>query len=260
MPVTVNGTPLSTLGIEGTRIRGWSDGVELGRDAVQIPGYRGRVEGTTVEASPRTVQVEGLVRNNTVGTRNAVIEEALAHMRGRCEIVPDDQTSKLVVGYLETSRVTALSDLLTMDKDIVDVRLDFVCYDPLFRDTEAQVASFDATARDVPMGTGPHRGTVTITGEPTDPTLTVKDFRGDTVATMEFTGTLAADEAWIVDLYEHTITLSDSGVESAADSVLSGGAFFHFEAAWADHVSEAWPTLEIDAGSGSFTYYRRWQT
>lgn len=260
MPVTVNGTPLSTLGIDGTRIRGWSDGVEIGRDAVQIPGHRGRVEGTTVEANPRTVQVEGKVRNNTVATRNAVLEQAFAHMRGRCEILPDDQTDKLVVGYLEASRVTALSDLLTMDLDIVDVRLDFTCYDPLFRDVNAQVVSFDSTARDVPMGTGPHRGVITITGAPTDPTLTVKDFRGSEVASMEFTGTLAADEAWVVDLYEQSITLSDSGVESAADDVLSGGAFFHFEAPWADHVSGAWPTIEIDGGSGSLTYYRRWQT
>lgn len=260
MAVTINGTSLADLGIGMTRLRGWSDGVSTGRDAVQVAGMRGRVESDQVEASPRTIRVEGRIRNNTVATRNSVLETALAHMRGRCEITTDDQPDKMVVGYLESTGVTAPSDLMIMTLDVIDVRLDFTCYDPLFRDVNAQIASFDATARDVPMGTGPHRGTVTIAGQPTDPTLTVRDFRGAEVASMEFTGTLASDESWIVDLYEHTITLSDAGVESAADDVLSGGAFFHFEAAWADHVSEAWPTLEIDAGSGSLTYYRRWQT
>lgn len=260
MGVKINDTDLTDLGIGLTRLRGWSDRVEASRDAVQVAGLRGQVEGTTVEASPRTVQVEGRIRGNTVATRNAVLEAALAHCRGRCEIVPEDQPDKLVVGYLERTRVEGIHDILVMDLEAINVRLDFRCYDPLYRSTVATVAAFDATARDVPMGTGPHRGIITITGQPTDPTITVRDFRGAEVASMEFTGTLAASQALLVDLYEQTITLSSAGVLAPADGLLVDGAFFFFRQEWANPTAESWPTLEIDDGEGSISYFRRWMT
>lgn len=262
MGVEINGRDLSSLGIGQTQITGWADGPRESRDAFQTAGQFGQIEGSVETVATRTLSIEGNVRGNTVATRDAVIEEALAHMRGRCEIrSTDDQPEKLFLGFLERTRVEPISDLRVFDLDAVRIRLDFTCYDPLGRDRHAQVAAFDATARDVPMGTGPHRGIIRLAGVATNPEIIVRDFRGVQVASLDFNGSsLAADEAWIVDLYQHTITLSDSGVESSVPSVLDSGSFFAFDPAWANWESASWPTIEVDSGEGDLTYYRRWKT
>lgn len=258
MGVKINGTDLADLGVGMTSISGWADGPRESRSSTDTAGMFGPRQGATKTVDARTLSVEGLIKGTTVEGRHPVLDAALSHMRGTCEIVPDDQPARVAVGELQRTRVTALNDLLVFARGVIQVRWDFVCWEALFRDLHAQIASFDSTARPVPMGTGPHRGLVTVTGVSAGAKLVVRDFRGKEVASMTFTSALAADEAYIVDLYRHRLLLSDSGAESFADVEISAGGFWTFSATWANPSDEAWPTMEIDSGEGYLTYYRRW--
>lgn len=260
MGVKLNGTDLSDLGIGMTSIRGWANSPDVSRGTFQTGGPFGQIPAGVEEVGARGVSVEGLIKGNTIATRIAVWEAALAQCRGMTEITPDDHPDRVVVGQLiGDARVRGVTDLLTMLRDVIRVRLDFVCHDPNYRDIPATIVAFDSTARSVPMGDQAHKWDMVLTGT-TDPVVTIRDFRGVSVHTMGLTVTHAADEYSRLDGYQHRVYLGDSGVETRAPAALTSGAFKAFDPAWADHVSGASPTIEVDSGTGVLTYWRRWRT
>jgi hypothetical protein len=263
MSITVNGTTLSSMGItvRADGVDGWSDGLSLGYDAIERSGEGGPIESDTVAAKRRRVEITGMLTTTTIAGRNAVIQAALVQMRGLVELGGfTDHADMVLSGRLVGCRTESLGrDTQFLGGVPLVVRLTFDCHDPRWRDATASEIVVNATARDVPLGTATTDGSIEINGTATNPTITVKDYRGITVASLGFTGSLAADESWIIDLEDHSVTLSDSGVLSSANDKVTSGAFWEWDPAWSDYGASDWPTIEVDSGDGTLTYYRRWR-
>lgn len=145
-----------------------------------------------------------------------------------------------------------------------DVAMTFELLDPLRYDVQPQGIALTSSRVSLPMGTAPTFPLILVHGNNaslTNPTLTYRDASGESQQTMNFTGTLGANDYLIVDCVRAQVTKSVAGTQSDASSWWTAGDFPVFRAADAWYEESAWPTLEV-GGTGTpggiVTYVRSW--
>lgn len=123
-----------------------------------------------------------------------------------------------------------------------------------------------ATRYQVPLGTAPSPAIIRIQAvgsNAVNPVVTIRDAAGVAQITLTFTVTLVAGEDFLdIDCERGVLELSDNGVRSNANSLLTGGSEdfpFALQPAWGDREGGFWPTVEVSAGQGEVLYAKRYR-
>ena len=123
-----------------------------------------------------------------------------------------------------------------------------------------------ATRYQVPLGTAPSPPIIRIQAvgsNAVNPVVTIRDAAGVAQITLTFTVTLVSNEDFLdIDCERGVLELSDNGVRSNANSLLtSGSASFPFslQPAWGDREGGFWATVEVSAGQGEVLYAKRYR-
>jgi phage-related protein len=246
--VSINGVDIKSVGFKLREPRGVWDLPSYAKDTTTIPGKPGQVapESSTVKISSRMVDLVGTL----VGSTRADFLSKLDQMKALITKTPlvvvlaEQPTRQYVARPLGAGMTPTGPVLLQRQQEFT---ITMVCDDPYARDTTDQVVAFGA-ATPIPLGTAPSGGVITITGG-TNPTITYRDSAGNVVQTMGFTGT---GSPLVIDLDQF---LASVGGVNAIDK-LTSGSFIELSPLDGDYATSAWPTLEVDSGTGSITYRR----
>jgi len=211
--------------------------------------------GGTIQ--PRKITLIGTQRGST---RADFIAKRRALMRalslGPIALVLPDQPDLEFRGSIDALPVTPISP--DLDQLAADITISITCPDPYAYDLLTSSVSLSAAPAPVPMGDGRTLPRIMIEGPATDPILILKDYSGDEVARMDFTGTvLAGDESLVIDTYSQTVVDQD-GVNAIHLYVASTSTWPRLLPAYADLAAEDWPTIELTDGSGELVYRRAW--
>jgi hypothetical protein len=219
-------------------------------------GMPGVMQAVRLNASPtggvRSVTIQGTV----VAATSALLTTNIRNLRGYCAQAVALKTLHDANSFLQVSKVhaTVSPHYPLTGLRAAEVTIEFEAADPFWYATSQTTATFTAAPASTPLGTADSYPLVRITGALTNPTITVKDSGGVTVATMALTITLA-NAAHYVEIDCAPITgrtiVKHTGSLSAAEDTLTSGDFFGFLVANADIVTPAYGTIEASVSAGA---------
>jgi len=251
----VNGYDLQDqLGVTvETEVSGWRDGLSVLNTDSQLPQKAGTIPlAMEEETEPRQIDLDLLV----VAPNNTQLESRMDELKARLyagtiEVSFGDDDTRIFyarVNGFETSPI---------DPAFIGrarrVSLIFHCPDPQVYEKHGQVIGFSDEAARLPIASGTVLPTFRISGSVTDPSLSLKDFRGREVETFDLSVTLSASAARIIDMEKASVT--DAGGNNKI-SEFAGGAFFALLPKYAD-VNGGGMTISVSPAADCDARYRR---
>lgn len=272
----LNGVSLASLGFQPEPSEpGRRAGVTLVRTPRELPGTFGDVVGDGgTRAASRTIVVTGLVTGADRAATLEAIRTILAHAsRGPVELRCVDASDRVIRVERSDAALAGLeAPSMLAEQRTGRLTLRFWAAEPVWRDVAVQQLVLGQTAVPLPLGASvPSPWTLELFGSEAgtvvDPQLLYKSASGVTVATLTVTYTLN----WATDPTARLRLTTEglvprllkmvSGVWTAADDVLSAGAFFALSPFDGWIPGGQYPTLQLfDAAgraTGLLTYQRR---
>jgi phage-related protein len=202
-----------------------------------------------------SVTVEGLV----VATSLANLTSQIRNLKGWCASAVALKTFHDANTYLAVSAVRSTVSVNYPVKGplyTASASIEFEAADPFWYDTSQTTVTFTGGATATALGSTDSYPVVRLTGAFTNPTITVKNSSGSTVATMVFTIVLA-NAAHYLEIDCNPVTgrtvVKHTGSLSAAEDTLTSGDFFGFLIANADRLTPTWGTIEASVTAGSIS-------
>lgn len=224
--------------------------------------------GSTVTVDPRRITVGLDVRPASLTDRQTVMDSLKRRLtRGLLELTTDDLPGRVL-------RVTC--DAVTVEfytgayaNPVIYVQLVFTAPDPARVDVEPLVYGLSTARTACPLGTDTIAPRVWLYGASpsvVNPVVIVRDAGGTEAMRLTLTGTLATNDALVIDASAQTIERYVAGVLQTGTAAglgwLTSGRFPVLDPTDANADAGAWPTLELSATSGTPTglvaYHRRW--
>lgn len=228
MPLTtvaINGVPIEDYGIGPIALEEWLAPPRPKYGEVSPVGRMGSiatVRGLTWE--PRRLRLGVQTTNATATTLAAgrlAVDAWHKALQGLLEVETIDAPGRVCYGVFEggavdTFGIKLLSPLLQSVGEIV-------CRDPRYFDrSPVSVSAAAATRVAIPVGSAPGVVKIIVYGAATNPTVTLRDRNGATIAQMRFTVTLGATESLVIDpRATWPVTKMTAGVASDAFSTLN---------------------------------------
>lgn len=252
-----NDTPAENYGL-GLRSANWWDSVISERPSIQLAGQYGQVAGNVLIGAPRELSISALLEASSVNDRRSKLDTLARDLsKGTNEIRIQDDSDRVLLARFIRYTVGAFSENPYGGQPYVEVTLEFVADDPVWKDRNASSYGLTSSDTEIPLGSLPNYGVIELTGA-NSPTVTYKSHTGSTVATLGLSYTWASGETYRVDLGLQTIDKVVSGVRTNAISVYSTGDFFDLDPVDADASTSSWPTLSVSTGTATFYYRRSW--
>lgn len=266
MSVYVNDRPLDTLASVLTNIEQHLKPASIQTDTLAVAD-RPALFGTRVSVQPKTVTVTFEVRAASLPDRATLLDNVARAFDGLLEVRTADQPTRVLRCVLAGIEVTPYASALAVPVASVSVQL--TAADPYKSDREPQLLALTTDRTACPVGTAPSAPVLWLYGASTsvvNPVVIVRAASGEEVMRLTLTGTLAANDALLIDCGTHQISRYVAGVlqtgTSAGLAWLASGRFPILDPRDADGVRSAWGTLELTATSGTPTglawYVRRW--
>ena len=256
----LNGTDVGTLGLAVVDAGAWMSGVRPTRASVALPEGFGHAESTVEAHGPRTDRIRLVTTDGlALANREALLDQVRDLVSDVVEARWSGSDRKLMV-RLESDTVSAWTPSVAFALADMELSWDLVAYQGVRIDSTDRVVGFSTTPGVVQVGTHFGQGVMWISGSATTPTVTLKDFRGETKGSMTFVS-LDADQALEVDLYTSQVFLHDAGVRtlSPESKTADVGGFFKFKPSHANVTAGAYPTLEVSSGTGLLLHRRGWR-
>lgn len=225
--------------------------------SAQIPGALQSIRlHSTPTGNPRVFTIEGAV----VASSSALLTTNVRNLVGWCSRAVALKTFHDANTFLRLKQATVTVDPhyphVAGPEFGAGVVIEFEAVDGLWYDTSQTTATFTGGAATTALGTAVSYPVVRLTGAFTNPTITVKNSGGSTVATMTLTVVLA-NAAHYVEINCTPVTgrtiVKHTGALSTAEDLLTAGDFFGFDPANADTVTPTWGTIEASVTAGSIT-------
>lgn len=252
----VNDYPMDRIGLfpDAEGITGSRGTVTVRDEVTNLPGRQGVISlARESETVPRRIVLETIGR----GTSAANLQTRLREIRQRfsegvIEVRFQDDPEKVFYCKLESIDVRGIAPMIPQPNH--NLRITLLGQDPIIYDRNATPVAFSNVPGEVPLGTAPSFGIIRISGAVTNPTLTYKDIRGDTIGTFGLTVTLAAGEFREIDMDKSTV-LDDAGLNAIDE--FSSGDFFAFDPADAAGEDGPYPTVETSPDTDCDALYRK---
>jgi hypothetical protein len=226
-----------------------------------IPGRLDSVSLGETETKPRSIGVVGWLSVASLSAANlALLSARCDELRWRLE----RESVQLIFDERHSDRYYTATLLNPEEihippafhQRIRELRLQFLCADPVAYATTLTTVAFGATAVQMPLGTAKSYPVITLTNPPDSLDIIVKNAAGTEVARLglvDLTGatTVTIDNRWQI------ITVDGA----AAPAKLVGTTdFFALSPLWATSLSGPWGTLETSvAATASATYRKAWR-
>jgi hypothetical protein len=253
----LNDTPAENYGL-GLRSANWWDSVVFERPSIALAGQLGQVAGNVGIGAPRELSITALLEATSVNDRRTKLDNIARDLSaGVNEIRIQDDTARVLLARFIRYTVGAFSENPYGGQPYVEVTLEFVADDPVWKDKTASSYAVTTSGVDIPLGSLPNYGVIELTGA-SSPTITYKAHTGSTVATLALSYTWATGETYRVDLGLQTIDKVVAGVRTNAISAYSTGDFFDLDPVDADAGSSSSPSLTVSTGTATFYYRRSW--
>lgn len=257
--VYINGRNVADLGLEVEDVGPWLSGLSVQRTTAAMPFGFGSVVSAVETYQPRDYRLRLATGDEwTLEDRESRLATVRETLQGLIELAFED-SERVALCRLEEESVSSWRPEVAFALPHLSASWTLRAYQVARLALEDRVVGFTTTPGAVHVGDFPRAGGILfISGAATDPIVTLRNFRGEVVASMAFQVTLGADEALEVDLYEEVIWLRDGDGRSRADSLLVDGDFFELRP---EHrgPSGAWPTIEVSSGSGVLLHRTLWR-
>lgn len=256
--VYINDKDLSDLGFILETPEGFREGLTFPDRRTGLPGRVGTVRlAREDESSPRRIILVGTLfatPSEGVSTLRSHLDELKGRLYdGDIEVRFSDDEERVFYGRTENVGHTAIPPALTQRG--MRLRVPILCSDPLIYARRSTVVPFAAAAAQLPLGTAPSTPLLRIGTAPggaaTNPTITYKDHRGDTITTLALTYTFGASEWLDIDCELAKITDESDANQISA---LTSGDFPVFDPHDASGESGPYPTIEISAATGAIDF------
>ena len=170
---------------------------------------------------------------------------------------PDDATLEFEALMAQISVVGQAPQFIGVNP-WYEVLIQVSCYQPFARTTTDNTPTFNATADDMPMGTAPTFPVLQM-GPCTNPVIIYRDSGGTEQGRMEFGAlTVAGGDTLDIDMEKKTIVHTISSTPQDDRSELTLGNYFALDPKHGVFATSTWPTLEVQSGTGTATYRRKW--
>lgn len=256
--IWVNDVDLSDFGFMASPVtKAWGDSPDLTNPSLATQGWPGPLwAGEPTLAQSRLLTIGGRIHTSP----NAALLAAIDNMKALCQ----DGAVRLRFGDRPTqeyrgARCKAFSDTRypTVFRGLdVDIAVVFELATPQRFDINPLGYALSTSRVSCPMGTAPSRPVVVLStgGSATavvNPVITVRSYGGEIIATMGFTGSIAQNDFWRIDMVRAQVTKSLAGVASDGISLWTSGDFFTLRPADAWYQLSLWPTVELSSSSGT---------
>lgn len=216
-----------------------------------------------VTVAPRQVEIVLDVRSTAAVDRARTMDNVARRLAGLLLLRTDDQPDREV--YCTCTAVTVELYSGAYALGTVSVTITLTAVDPTRYEREAVVYALSTARTVLPVGTVPsapllylYGGSANVVG----PIVILRAASGDEVARLTLTGTLATNDALVVDCARQTIARYVAGVlqtgTGSGNAWLTSGSFPVLDPE--DALDAVGPTLELSALSGTPTglaLYRR---
>jgi len=259
MPITLNGTDLTTLGFVLADPPGWLDDPARRRPAAAVAGRAGAIPFGVAEEQPRKIALRGVVRGATAPACRDNLDRLSALLHAPVlSLAFSDLPGVAIVVELDGAP-TVRPAAAPLAARVFSVEIPLVANDPYFYDLAATTVTLTAAPTSCPVGTAPVGPVVTIQGAATNPALTLRTSDGAVVQTLGLVISCVAGDVLVIDCAAATIR--KNGVSAIA--ALTSGDFVALDVASQGRFADAaWPTLAcagLAGGSAAAAYQRAWR-
>lgn len=228
----------------------------------------GGVHGSVVTVDPRRITIGLDVRPSSLANRQAIMDSLKRRLsRGLLEIETDDLPGRVLRATCEGVSVEFYTGAYL--NQVVYVEVTFVAPDPSRIEREPLVYGLSTARTACPIGTDTVAPRVWLYGASpsvVDPVIVQRDHTGAEVLRLTLTGTLATNDALVIDCAAQTLDRFVGGVLQTGTAAglgwLTSGRFPLLDQSDGTPDANTWPTLELTSTSGTPTglmaYHRRW--
>lgn len=264
MSIWINDRPLTALVTAITGLDGYLSPDAPARELVALADTAAIV-GTTVTVSPRTITVTVDVATAALLDRQTMLDALARQLRGRLLLRTADRPDRELSVVCQGITLTFYDTPLTVVACSVGMTL--VAADPVWSDLEPLAYALSTSRTACPLGTATVAPTITLYGGVVvNPILIVRAASGEETGRLTLTGSLAANDALVIDAGAQTMARYVAGVlqtgPTAGLTWLTSGTFPLLDPTDGDAAQAAWPSIELAASSGTptgvVTYNRRW--
>jgi phage-related protein len=250
----INGVDAETLGFTLAESPGWLDAPPREFPTAPVSGRPGATALANPTEGVRQVTLTGTVRASTVASgRSKVDALKLALLANPLALTFADNSTRRVYARLKsfaTQMVQGAQGPFAQENLAVTAVL--TALDPLSYDI---AQSTIAIGTRLPLGTGPIRPIVTISGASVNPIISLFNTAGVVVASITITITTILGDTLVVDMDAKTV--KKNGVSSIAS--VTAGDFFSIEPADQVNFGGAGPWVGTTSGAGDVRYYKSWR-
>jgi hypothetical protein len=261
-PITVNGRPLSDLGLSVSALEPWSSGLTYERESYALPGHWGSSESPTQIARPRVLRFVGSFGGVAVAARDEIIQQVEEAFTGLVEIQFGDQSGKKIIGRRAALTARPLAPDVSFALGDMDLEVEVICAQPYKFDAGVQRIGLSTARTPIPVGTLPSAGIVFLPGSWSTRSVILRDTAGAEVDRLTIANSVLSTETVRLDFWKRTAhKIAANGTETnVIGSISSGTGFFEIDPARCkvDRPGGMVPTLELDAGAGYIDTLRLW--
>jgi hypothetical protein len=257
--LAINGWPIETLGLRLVNISPWLAGAQLTRAVVAMPGYSGGVPSPFATVTSRILTLESIVQPTSMAHRLQLLDQYADALDGLLEIESVDAPDRVLYGTYQANGVEVSVPRFVEVQ--AALRTEILCADGAKYDREPSAIALSTTPTPIPLGTAASVGLFRFRGAAAGVRRVLyRGINGNVLGAIGVNMTIGSSECVDVDGVQRGISLCDaSGVfTNAYPFKLPSDRWFALHRTDGHPAADAWPTLELDGGTGVFYYRRAW--
>jgi phage-related protein len=248
----LNSVDAATLGLTLAEAPGWLDLPPRQFPTAAIIGRGGAKRLSDAIEQPRRLTLKGMVRASTWAAARANIDALkLALLADPLVVTFADHSDRHVFAVLESFTAPTLAGPFVQENLQIEATL--TAYDPLSYSNSLSTITLGVNR--LPLGTGPVRPLVTISGASTNPVITLYNTAGAAVASITLTITTVGGDTLSIDMDAKTVKKNGASVIAN----ITAGDFFSIDPLDQVNFGGAGPYINSSSGAGNSTYYKTWR-
>jgi hypothetical protein len=267
MSIRINNRPIADLVYQVLVLDGHL-APSLPRASTVTLAQSGGTFGSVITVDPRRITVGLDVRPVSLPDRQAVLDSLKRRLhRELLELTTDDLPGRRLRVIAEPPTVEFYTGAYA--NPVIYVGLTFLAPDPVRHDVQPLVNGLSTARTPCPLGTetvAPRLWLYGASPSVVNPVVIVREHTGVEVMRLTLTGTLATNDALVIDSATQQVERYVSGVLQTGTASglgwVTSGRFPVLDPAHTNPDAPAWGTIELAATSGTPTgltaYHRRW--